>query len=72
MEEVEPTSEMTLEELGLSARVLNILTAAGLSTAQDLLDKLAEGKDAVLAIPGLGGKSMEDIEEALRARGLLD
>jgi len=72
VEEVEPTSEMTLEELGLSARVLNILTAAGLSTAQDLLDKLAEGKDAVLAIPGLGGKSMEEIEEALRARGLLD
>lgn len=72
VEEVEPTTEMTLKELGLSARVLNILTAAGLSTAQDLLDKLAEGKDAVLAIPGLGGKSMEEIEEALRARDLLE
>jgi small subunit ribosomal protein S16 len=70
--EVELTTEVSLEELGLSARVLNVLTEAGLSNAQDMLDKLAEGKDAVLAIPGLGGKSLEEIEEALRARGFLE
>ncbi len=69
---VEPTSAMSLEELGVSARVLKVLTEAGLSTAQDVLDKLAEGKDSVLAIPGLGGKSLEEIEEALRARGLVE
>ncbi len=67
-----PTTGVSLEELGLSSRVLKVLTEAGLSTAQEMLDKLAEGKDSVLAIPGLGEKSLEEIEEALRGRGLLE
>jgi small subunit ribosomal protein S16 len=66
-----PTAAMSLEELGVSGRVLKVLTEAGLSTAQDVLDKLAEGRDSVLAIPGLGEKSLEEIEEALRTHGLL-
>jgi small subunit ribosomal protein S16 len=66
-----PTAAMSLEELGFSGRVLKVLTEAGLSTAQDVLDKLAEGRDSVLAIPGLGEKSLEEIEEALRTHGLL-
>jgi small subunit ribosomal protein S16 len=70
--EAEPAAELSLEELGLSARVLKVLADAGLDTVQDVLDKLAEGRDSVLAIPGLGGKSLEEIEEALRARGLVE
>ena len=39
---------------------------------RDKLGKLAEGRESVLAIPGLGEKSLEEIEKALRAGGLLE
>jgi small subunit ribosomal protein S16 len=67
-----PVAEMPLEELDLSARVVNALTGAEIDTVQALLSKLAEGSDEMLAIPGLGQKSLEEIEEVLRARGLLE
>jgi hypothetical protein len=38
---------------------------------QDVLSKLEEGREAILAIPGLGGKSLEEIEERLRDQGFL-
>jgi len=62
---------VSLEELGLSTRVLKALGEADVHSAQDMLDKLAAGREEVLAIPGLGRKSLEEIEEALRAAGLL-
>jgi small subunit ribosomal protein S16 len=68
----EPVAEMPLEELDLSARVVNALTGAEIDTVQGLLSKLAEGREETLAIPGLGEKSLEEIEEVLRARGLLE
>jgi small subunit ribosomal protein S16 len=70
-EAAEPVAEMPLEELDLSARVANALTGAEIDTVQALLSKLAEGSEEMLAIPGLGQKSLEEIEEVLRARGLL-
>jgi DNA-directed RNA polymerase alpha subunit len=38
-------------------------------TVHGLLDKLAEGREAILGIPGLGEKSLEEIEEALKELG---
>ncbi len=72
-EEVEalPFSEVAIEELELSTRVLGVLTQAGIKTVQDMVDKLQEGREAILAIPGLGEKSLEEIEDSLRARDLL-
>ncbi len=67
----EPVSVVSLEELGLSPRVLKALGEAGIDTAQGMLDKLAQGREEVLAIPGLGRKSLEEIEEALRGARLL-
>jgi small subunit ribosomal protein S16 len=67
-----PTAEISIEDLGLSGRVVNALTAAEIETTQQLLDVTAQGKEAVLAIPGLGEKSAEEIEQALRAQGLLN
>jgi small subunit ribosomal protein S16 len=66
-----PLSEIAIQELELSARALNALTAAGIETVQDVLSKLEEGREAILAIPGLGGKSLEEIEERLRDQGFL-
>jgi small subunit ribosomal protein S16 len=70
-ETAEPISVISLEDLGLSPRVLKALGEAGIDTAQGMLDKLAQGREEVLAIPGLGRKSLEEIEEALRGAGLL-
>ncbi|HEM62116.1 MAG TPA: 30S ribosomal protein S16 [Chloroflexi bacterium] len=70
-EMAEPAAEMSIEDMGLSGRVVNALTAAGIGSAGELQDKLAEGKEAIVALPGLGEKSAEEIEEALRAHGLL-
>ena len=67
-----PVSELAIEELELSARALNALTAAGVGTVQDVLNKLEEGREAILALPGLGEKSLEEIEKRLRDRGFLE
>ncbi len=72
-EEVEalPLSEVAIEELGLPTRVLGVLTQVGIRTVQDMVNKWQEGREATLAIPGLGEKSLEVIEERLRAQGFL-
>jgi small subunit ribosomal protein S16 len=67
----EPAAELSFEDLEISTRVINALDGAGIHAIQALLDKLNEGREEMLAIPGLGEKSLEEIEEALRSRGLL-
>lgn len=69
VEEVEavPLSEVPVEELGLSTRALKALSSAGIKTVQEVVHRFEEGEEAVLAIPGLGQKSLEEIEEKLRA-----
>lgn len=68
----EPATEMSTEDLGLSPRVLKSLSGAGIETAQGVVDKLSEGKEEILSIPGLGAKALEEIEEALRAHSFLE
>ena len=68
----EEVPELSLEEMGLSGRILKALAGAEIFTVKDMLSKLEEGREETLAIPGLGKKSLEDIEEALRARGFLE
>lgn len=65
-------SEISLEDLGLSTRVVNVLTEAGLETAQGILDTLAEGEAELLSIPGVGGKTLEEVQEQLAEAGLLE
>ncbi|MBS1253307.1 MAG: 30S ribosomal protein S16 [Anaerolineales bacterium] len=66
--------EMSLEELEISTRAVNVLTDAGLETAQDLLEKLdeGEGEGEFLSIPGAGDKTLEEVQEALAEQELLD
>jgi small subunit ribosomal protein S16 len=70
--EAEPVPDIAVEDLDLSTRVVNVLSEAGIETVQDLLTKLEEGREAALAIPGLGEKSLDEIEASLRARDLLE
>lgn len=64
--------ETSLEDLELSTRVVNVLTDAGLETAQDILDVLAEGEAEFLSIPGAGGKTLEEVQERLAEKGFLE
>lgn len=72
-EELEgPPGDAPVEELGLPGRIVRSLADAGVETAQELADRCKEGKEAVVAIPGLGEKSWEEIEQVLRAHGFLE
>ncbi|MEW6725143.1 MAG: DNA-directed RNA polymerase subunit alpha C-terminal domain-containing protein [Bacillota bacterium] len=57
----------SLEELGLSARLLNALHEAGINSIEELT---AHTSSQLLAIKGFGAKSLEDVIEKLKALGL--
>ena len=75
VEEAEPEEEpsapaedrVALEELGLSSRVLHNLKEEGVHTIDDLL---ALSLRDLKKIPGIGERSVEEIKNALEARGL--
>ncbi len=56
-----------LEEVGLSTRVLNLLTTAGFETAGQVLETLALDSDRILALPGVGPKTLDEVSETLKA-----
>ena len=58
---------LPMAEVGLSARVLNLLTAAGFDTAGKVLETLALDPDAILGLAGVGPKTLEEIDTTLRA-----
>jgi len=57
--------------LGLGERVEGVLTQAGLATITLVLEHLSAGDEAMLAVDGLGRKSLIDLKKRLRARGFL-
>jgi DNA-directed RNA polymerase subunit alpha len=60
---------MPIEELGLSVRVYNCLKRAGISQVGEVLDKLSNGDEEMLAIRNFGVKSLEELKEKLKAHG---
>lgn len=59
-----------MSELGLDKRTLNLLSEAGILTANDLIAKLSsDGDEGILAIQGIGRQSLINIKKAMRARG---
>lgn len=61
--------DMTLEELGLSKRHVNILQENNVNVVQDILDLLGDGDDAILAFSGIGIQALADIKKTLRGKG---
>jgi N utilization substance protein A len=59
----ETAYQVDLEALGLSTRVYNTLQEAGFETAGQLIEKLELNEDAILSIPGIGPKAVEEIRE---------
>ncbi|MCZ7671447.1 MAG: hypothetical protein M5U34_32100 [Chloroflexi bacterium] len=45
---------------------------AEVTIAQDLIDLLEKGDDALLAISGIGQKALIDIKRYLRAEGMIE
>ncbi len=59
------TSQGDLSTLGLSSRVQGALEAAGIDSVAALTSKAAEGDEALVALPGVGAKAVEEIREKL-------
>lgn len=59
-----------LGEIGLSERVLNHLTRAGLTTVGGVLQRLAAGDEAMLSVEGIGPKALTEIKGCIEAHGL--
>ena len=69
MEDAKKSPERPIAELGLSARATEALAKAGITEANQLIKKLAEGDAALLAIEGFGQKSLIDAKKKLRTLG---
>ena len=59
----------SIDELELGTRPTEALPKAGLDTVGQLLDRMADGETAILAIEGFGRKSLADLKKRLRQFG---
>lgn len=66
----ELTHPPTLEDLELSTRVVNALKGNDILDARQLVDLLATGENALLALAGIGPKSVAEIKTHLEASNL--
>lgn len=66
-----PADQMPIEDLNLSMRAYNCLKRAGITRVGEVLAKLAKGQNEILAIRNFGQKSLDELLERLRERGLL-
>lgn len=62
---------LPVDEITLNTRALNALKAEGLETVGDVLNRLEQGEDALLAITGVGQKALIDIKKYMRANYLI-
>ncbi len=63
----EKVLEMTIEELDLSVRSYNCLKRAGINTVGELIQRTEED---MMKVRNLGKKSLEEVQQKLRALGL--
>ena len=66
-----PKEGVPIETLGLSTRVYNSLDQARIATVEEILKKLAEGDEEMLAIKNFGPKSLAEVKERLQAEGFV-
>ncbi|MGC9348583.1 MAG: DNA-directed RNA polymerase subunit alpha [Anaerolineae bacterium] len=60
-----------IEDLGLGVRVYNALKRTGISNVGEVLEMVARGTDALLAIRNFGEKSLIELMDQLEAKGFL-
>jgi large subunit ribosomal protein L31 len=71
-EETAVATNISVEAMGLGTRVEKALIAAEATIAQDLIELLEKGDDALLAISGIGQKALIDIKRYLRANDMIE
>ena len=59
-------SSQTIDVLGLSKRVHNCLIKAGIIDLKQLLEKLNMGDEEILTIPGIGPKSLDEVNKKVQ------
>jgi large subunit ribosomal protein L31 len=59
----------SVEELGLGTRATDALIKGGMVNVGLIMEKLADGEAALLALDGFGRKSMADLKKKLRSLG---
>jgi len=59
-----------LADLGLSTRVFSHLEKATLMTVGEVMQRLAEGDEAMLSVEGIGPKALAEIKTQIEAKGL--
>jgi large subunit ribosomal protein L31 len=68
-DEAKISPDRPVAEFDVTKRVVDILAKAEIKTAGDVLEKLKEDDEAILAIDGFGRKSLADIKKAMRRIG---
>ncbi|MDX1616928.1 MAG: 50S ribosomal protein L31 [Candidatus Promineifilaceae bacterium] len=71
-EESQSVVSLPLDEISLNTRAANALKEDGLETVGDVLERLQQGEDALLAVHGVGQKALIDIRKYMRANGLIE
>lgn len=60
---------LPIAELGVEKRYVNILSQNDINVVGDFLEKLQQGEETLLEIPGIGRKLIADLKKVLRNRG---
>ena len=63
---------LPVDDIPLNTRAMNAVKKEGIETVGEVLGRLEQGDDALLAITGVGQKALIDIKKYLRANGLID
>lgn len=73
-EEKEQTksTNLSVDAMSLGTRAEKALIEADVTTVGDVLALLEQGDDALLALPGIGQKSLIDIKRFLRSEGMIE
>ncbi len=71
-EDADSATSLPVSEVNLGTRAEKALAAEGVETVGDLLARLEDGDDGLLAITGVGQKALIDVKKYLRAQALID
>jgi len=63
--------EILIEDLNLNVRVYNCLKRTGITSVGEVLEKLAKGEEEMMSIRNFGPKSLTELRQKLKERGLL-
>jgi len=63
--------ELPIEDLQLSVRAYNCLKRAGITKIGEVLDRLSKGEEEIMSIRNFGRKSLVELQDKLRERGLI-